>query len=137
MQHTVLATIRNLDDLPLAEFVASQGPEDLRIELALLPHGEAYRDVLTPLLGGDIRLLMNGTLYVTTSEAQPLQDVAEVLGQASFSQLKLAYNRAGIDQAYEMIRQIAMNQAASVPFSDLLDCLDYRLTTLGLPHVGE
>jgi hypothetical protein len=136
MNKAVIATIRDRRG-KIAEFVARQGPDDILVDLVLSSRGENYQDDLAPLLLGTIDLLNNGILYLRSASDEPLVEIAQVLRENADQSLKLVYNAAGIEQAYEMIRQIALKQPATEPFSRVVDALNRRLAELGLPHVGK
>jgi hypothetical protein len=136
MHKAVIATIRHGRE-KIAEFIASQGPDDIHVELDLTSRGQSYRNEFTPLLNGTIDLLNNGVLYLRPALDEPLVEVEHVLREMAHGSLRLIYNPAGINQAYEMLRQIALQQPAREPFSRVVDALNRRLTELGLPHVGR
>jgi hypothetical protein len=136
MNKAVIATIRDRRG-KIAEFVARQGPDDILVDLVLSSRGENYQDDLAPLLLGTIDLLNNGILYLRSASDEPLVEIEQVLRENADQSLKLVYNAAGIEQAYEMIRQIALKQPATEPFSRVVDALNRRLAELGLPHVGK
>jgi hypothetical protein len=136
MYKAVIATIRHGRE-KIAEFIASQGPDDILVELVLTSRGQCYRDELTPLLNGTIDLLNNGILYLRPALGEPLVEAEHVLREMAHGSLRLIYNPRGVNQAYEMLRQIALQQPATEPFSRVVDALNRRLTELGLPHVGR
>jgi hypothetical protein len=136
MDKAVIATIRDRRG-KIADVVAHQGPDDLIIDLAFTVRGGRDRDKFAPLLQGTIRLLNNGVLYVRTSPDQPLGEVEELLRSMFRRPVELVYHMAGIEHAYDMKRQIALQQPATEPFSRVVDSLNRRLTELGLPRVGQ
>jgi hypothetical protein len=134
MNTAVVATIRE-QRKKIAEFVARQGADDIVVDFILTPSGERYREDFEPLLHGTLDLLNNGILYLRPSPDEPLVEVEQVLRKISPRAFKLVYNPTGIEEAYEMVRRIALEQPATEPFSRLVDSLNRRLSELGLPQV--
>jgi hypothetical protein len=136
MHQAIIATIRDRRGR-IADVVACQGAEDLIMDVAFTGRGEREREKFALLYNGTLRLLNNGILYVRTSPDQPLRQVDELLQELVRRPIELVYHAAGISQAYEMKRQIALHQPATEPFSRVVDALNRRLTELGLPRVGQ
>jgi hypothetical protein len=136
MNQAIIATIRDRRG-KIADVVASQGADDLITDLAFTVRGAREREKLALLHNGTLRLLNNGVLYARTSPDQPIRQVDELLQEMFHRPIELVYHAAGIKQAYEMKRQIALHQPATEPFSRVVDALNRRLTELGLPHVGQ